>query len=103
MLLVSNMFSIKTWRSYLTDAKTKLYRNISFESQGAILRGRLYLPGERSKKCPVIIMPSSTTDQIPIVSTDQKGTPSALTDLTAYNWFIEYGGSEPIGKMKFHF
>jgi hypothetical protein len=29
---------------------------------------------------------------MPIVSNDQLGTPSALTDLTAYNWFIEYGG-----------
>jgi len=37
-------------------------------------------------------LPHSTTEQMPIVSTDQKGTPSALTDLTAYNWFIEYGG-----------
>jgi hypothetical protein len=37
-------------------------------------------------------LPHSVTEQMPIVSTDQKGTPSALTDLTAYNWFIEYGG-----------
>lgn len=37
-------------------------------------------------------LPHSTTEQMPIVSTDQKGTPSALTDLTAYNWFIAYGG-----------
>ncbi len=37
-------------------------------------------------------MPHTTTEQMPIVSTDQKGTPSALADLTAYNWFIEYGG-----------
>jgi cephalosporin-C deacetylase-like acetyl esterase len=37
-------------------------------------------------------LPHTTTEQMPIVSTDQKGTPSALTDLTAYNWFIEYGG-----------
>ena len=37
-------------------------------------------------------LPHSTTEQIPIVSTDQKGAPSALSDLTAYNWFIEYGG-----------
>lgn len=34
----------------------------------------------------------TTTEQMPIVSIDQLGTPSALTDLTAYNWFIEYGG-----------
>jgi hypothetical protein len=29
---------------------------------------------------------------MPIVSTDQLGTPSVLTELTAYRWFIEYGG-----------
>ena len=29
---------------------------------------------------------------IPIVSPDQFGRPSALTELTAYRWFIEYGG-----------
>ena len=29
---------------------------------------------------------------MPIVSSDQLSTPSALTELTAYNWFIKYGG-----------
>lgn len=33
-----------------------------------------------------------TTGKMPIVSNDQIGTPSALTELTAYRWFIEYGG-----------
>jgi len=37
-------------------------------------------------------LPHTTTEQMPIVSIDQLGTPSVLTDLTAYNWFIEYGG-----------
>lgn len=40
----------------------------------------------------IMRLPHTTTEQMPIVSSDQKGTPSALTDLTAYNWFIEYGG-----------
>lgn len=40
----------------------------------------------------IMSLPHTSTEQIPIVSTDQKGTPSALTDLTAYKWFIEYGG-----------
>lgn len=40
----------------------------------------------------IMSLPHTATEQMPIVSTDQKGTPSALTDLTAYNWFIEYGG-----------
>ena len=37
-------------------------------------------------------LPHTITDRIPIVSTDQIGNPSALTELTAYRWFIEYGG-----------
>lgn len=37
-------------------------------------------------------LPHKVSEQMPIVSTDQIGTPSALKDLTAYNWFIEYGG-----------
>jgi cephalosporin-C deacetylase-like acetyl esterase len=40
----------------------------------------------------IMSLPHTKTEQMPIVSTDQKGTPSALIDLTAYNWFIEYGG-----------
>jgi len=37
-------------------------------------------------------LPHTVTKQIPIVSSDQLGTPSALTEITAYRWFIEYGG-----------
>lgn len=37
-------------------------------------------------------LPHRTTEQMPIVSTDQKGAPSALTELSAFRWFIEYGG-----------
>ncbi len=43
-------------------------------------------------KDDIMSLPHTTTEQMPIVSTDQKGTPSTLTDLTAHNWFIEYGG-----------
>jgi hypothetical protein len=39
---------------------------------------------------------SATTDTtigpMPVVSFDQVGTPSLLTPLTAFRWFIEYGG-----------
>ncbi|MEN8230924.1 MAG: alpha/beta fold hydrolase, partial [Bacteroidota bacterium] len=31
-------------------------------------------------------------EQMPIVSSDQIGTPSFLKEITAYRWFIEYGG-----------
>jgi len=37
-------------------------------------------------------LPHTKTERMPIVSTDQIGTPSVLTELTAYRWFIEYGG-----------
>jgi len=37
-------------------------------------------------------LPHTVTERIPIVSSDQMGTPSALVELTAYRWFIEYGG-----------
>lgn len=40
----------------------------------------------------IMSLPHTVTEQMPIVSVDQIGTPSVLTDLTAYNWFIEYGG-----------
>lgn len=37
-------------------------------------------------------LPHKVTEQMPIVSSDQLGTPSALFEITAYRWFIEYGG-----------
>lgn len=37
-------------------------------------------------------LPHTVTEQMPIVSFDQLGTPSALSEITAYRWFIEYGG-----------
>jgi pimeloyl-ACP methyl ester carboxylesterase len=36
--------------------------------------------------------PQTTTGPMPVVSSDQRGTPSLLTPLTAFRWFIEYGG-----------
>jgi pimeloyl-ACP methyl ester carboxylesterase len=36
--------------------------------------------------------PENTFGPLPIVSTDQKGTPSILKALTAYRWFTEHGG-----------
>jgi pimeloyl-ACP methyl ester carboxylesterase len=35
---------------------------------------------------------ASVSGPLPVVSFDQMGTPSLLTPLTAYRWFIEYGG-----------
>jgi pimeloyl-ACP methyl ester carboxylesterase len=39
-------------------------------------------------------MPPAVTSKgpMPVVSSDQAGTPSLLTPITAYRWFIEYGG-----------
>ena len=36
--------------------------------------------------------PETTAGPIPVVSSDQLGTPSLLTPISAYRWFIEYGG-----------
>src|SRR5262249_8621064 len=35
--------------------------------------------------------PETTFGPLPIVSNDQKGTPSILKALTAYHWFVEHG------------
>lgn len=36
--------------------------------------------------------PQTTRGPLPVVSADQKNQPSLLTPLTAFRWFIEYGG-----------
>ncbi len=36
--------------------------------------------------------PQDTTGPLPVVSADQFGTPSLLTPIQAFRWFIEYGG-----------
>jgi len=36
--------------------------------------------------------PADTTGPLPVVSVDQRGTPSLLTPIQAFRWFIEYGG-----------
>jgi len=36
--------------------------------------------------------PENTFGPLPVVSCDQRGTPSLLKALTAYRWFIEHGG-----------
>ncbi|AIO19057.1 Alpha/beta hydrolase family protein [Candidatus Izimaplasma bacterium HR1] len=37
-------------------------------------------------------LPHTVSKPIPIVSSDQLGSPSALIEISAYRWFIEYGG-----------
>jgi len=36
--------------------------------------------------------PETTTGPLPVVSSDQAGTPSLLKPIQAYRWFIDYGG-----------
>src|SRR5438105_12790938 len=36
--------------------------------------------------------PETAVEPLPVVSFDQRGTPSLLTPISAYRWFIEYGG-----------
>ncbi len=40
----------------------------------------------------ILSLPHTKTEQMPVVSSDQMGSPSRLKELTAYRWFIEYGG-----------
>ncbi|MEN8125111.1 MAG: alpha/beta fold hydrolase, partial [Bacteroidota bacterium] len=40
----------------------------------------------------IMDIPHIVSEQMPIVSPDQIGTPSVLVEMTAYRWFIEYGG-----------
>lgn len=41
--------------------------------------------------------PETTTGPLPVVSPDQLGSPSLLTPLSAFRWFIEYGGRHGSG------
>lgn len=40
----------------------------------------------------LVPLPKTTIGPLPVVSSDQAGSPSYLTPLTAFRWFIEYGG-----------
>lgn len=63
------------------------------ESPEEDLNGELYAFAKKTLLAERIRdLPHTVTERMPIVSADQMGTPSALTDLTAYRWFIEYGG-----------
>jgi pimeloyl-ACP methyl ester carboxylesterase len=46
---------------------------------------------EKLLRGDVSATPETTIGPLPIVSTDQKGTPSILKALTAYRWFTEHG------------
>jgi cephalosporin-C deacetylase-like acetyl esterase len=55
--------------------------------------GKLYSFAKKAVLSERIMDMSHTViEQMPIVSSDQIGTPSVLTEITAYRWFIEYGG-----------
>ncbi len=48
-----------------------MYKTIEFKSQGAVLRGRLYLPEHRSSKSPVIVMAHGFTTTISGMTADK--------------------------------
>ncbi len=55
--------------------------------------GKLYEFAKKTVMSDDIMGISHTViERMPIVSSDQLGTPSVLTEITAYRWFIEYGG-----------
>jgi hypothetical protein len=41
--------------------------------------------------------PETTTGPLPVVSPDQLGSPSLLTPVSAFRWFIEFGGRHGTG------
>lgn len=49
------------------------------------------------KKGDIAGKPEITNGPLPVVSTDQKGNQSLLKPLTAFRWFIEYGGRHNTG------
>jgi len=57
------------------------------DPDGALFAGmrRLYREGD-------ISVPETTAGPMPVVSFDQHHIPSLLTPISAYRWFIEYGG-----------
>ncbi len=55
--------------------------------------GKLYkFAKETVMRDDIMAMSHTVFERMPIVSSDQLGTPSVLTEITAYRWFIEYGG-----------
>ena len=61
----------RTEKSKSVLADTELYRDIEFTSQDATLRGRLYLPENKSKKSPVVIMAHGFTTTINGMTADK--------------------------------
>jgi cephalosporin-C deacetylase-like acetyl esterase len=54
--------------------------------------GSMYTLANETVHCDHIMgLPLTVTEKIPVVSPDQLGTPSKLTELTAYRWFMEHG------------
>lgn len=44
------------------------------------------------QNCDLTVMSKKFDEPMPVVSADQIGTPSLLEPITAYRWFIDYGG-----------
>lgn len=62
------------------------------DSRGALLEAirRAFLDGD-------VETAERTVGPLPVVSSDQRGTPSLLTPLTAFRWFIEFGARHGTG------
>lgn len=55
------------------------------------LNGKNYSFAVNTLTADISSVPVTRTETVPVVSLDQINAPSALTDLSAYDWFIEYG------------
>jgi uncharacterized protein len=54
--------------------------------------GALFTAVKRTFDTGDVSIPGAVSGPLPVVSFDQHGTPSLLTPISAYRWFIEYGG-----------
>ena len=69
LILILNLsafssISAQTKNVVSETTETDIYKNIEFTSQDSILRGRLYLPTDKSEKYPVVVMAHGFTTTI---------------------------------------
>lgn len=71
-IIIGGLFACNANQKIKPNITTvELYKNIEFTSQDAILRGRLYLPKDKSEKIPVVIMAHGYTTTINGMTADK--------------------------------
>jgi len=70
-ILVLGIFYCSASQNPQPETTVNFYKEIEFKSQDAILRGRLYLPDNKSEKSPVVIMAHGFTTTINGMTADK--------------------------------